>query len=128
MILVDTSVIIDYARGKDAKLIALLPTLPVIVCGIVRAELLCGARDPKHRGALLTLLAAYNHLAIPDSIWDTVGDNLAALRSQGITVPFPDAVIATLGIDHNLDVWARDPHFPMMQKVLPTLKLFQEPP
>ncbi len=27
MILVDTSVVIDYARGKDPKLIALLPTL-----------------------------------------------------------------------------------------------------
>jgi hypothetical protein len=34
MILIDTSVVIDYARGKDAKLVARLPTLPVVVCGI----------------------------------------------------------------------------------------------
>jgi predicted nucleic acid-binding protein len=64
MILVDTSVAIDYARGKDAKLVALMHTLPVVVCGIVRAELLCGARDPKHRSDLLALLAAFNQLAI----------------------------------------------------------------
>ena len=65
MILVDTSVVIDFARGKDAKLVAHLPTLPVAVCGLVRAELLCGTRDPKHRADLLTLLATFNHLAIP---------------------------------------------------------------
>jgi predicted nucleic acid-binding protein len=80
MILVDTSVVIDFARGKDAKLIAHLPTLSVAICGIARAELLCGARDAKHRADLLTLLATFNRLAIPDSIWDMVGDNLAALR------------------------------------------------
>jgi len=128
MILVDTSVVIDYARGKDAKLAAHLPTLSVAVCGITRAELLCGARDPKHRTDLLTLLSTFNQLAIPDSIWDTVGDNLASLRSKGITVPLPDAVIATMGIDNDLEVWSRDPHFTAMQKILPRLRLYQEPP
>jgi predicted nucleic acid-binding protein len=59
MILVDTSVVIDCARGKDSKLIALLPTLPVADCGIVRTEVLCGARDAKHRADLLTVLGAF---------------------------------------------------------------------
>ena len=128
MILVDTSVAVDYARGKDAKLIALMPTLPVVVCGIVRAELLCGARDPKHKSDLLSLLAAFSQLAILDSVWDIVGDNLAILRARGITVPFPDAVIATLGIESHLEVWARDPHFLAMQSAIPALRLFVEPP
>jgi len=94
----------------------------------VRTELLCGARDPKHRADLLTLLATCNQLAIPDSIWDTMGDNLAALRSKGVTVPLPDAVIATLGIENNMEVWSRNPHFPAMQKILPALRLYPEPP
>jgi len=128
MILVDTSVVIDFARGKDAKLIAHLPTLSVAICGITRAELLCGARDPKHRADLLTLLATFNQLAIPDSIWDMVGDNLAALRLKGTTVAIPDAAIATLGIASGMEVWARDIHFPAMERILPGLKLYQEPP
>jgi predicted nucleic acid-binding protein len=128
MILVDTSVVIDFVRGKDPKLAALLPTLQVAICGLVRSELLCGARDPKHRADLLTLLATFNHLAFPETVWDAVGDNLAALRTSGITVPFPDAAVATLAIDNNLLVWARDPHFASMQKVLPGLQLFPEPP
>jgi predicted nucleic acid-binding protein len=57
-----------------------------------------------------------------------VGDNLAALRRGGITVPFPDTVIATVGIENDVEVWTRDPHFPAMQSVLPQLKLLQEPP
>jgi predicted nucleic acid-binding protein len=74
------------------------------------------------------LLASFSHLAISDSLWDTVGDNLAALRLKGITVPLPDATIATLGIENNIEVWTRDPHFAAIQKILPQLRLFQEPP
>ncbi len=128
MILVDTSVVIDYTRGQDPKLQALLLALPVTLCGLTRAEVLCGSRDPAHRQILLRALAAFQFVSIPDTLWDAVGDNLAALRSKGITVPLPDAVIATLGIENDIEVWARDPHFPMMHKVLPRLKLFQEPP
>jgi hypothetical protein len=54
--------------------------------------------------------------------------NLAKLRANGLTVPFPDAVIATLGMENDLEVWARDAHFPAMQRVLTKLNLYQEPP
>lgn len=128
MILVDTSVVIDYAKGRDAKLAALLPTLAVAICGVVRAELLCGARDAKHRADLMTLLGTFQQVTIPDLLWDVVGDHLAVLRSSGITVPFPDMVIATLGIHHGVEVWARDLHYPAMRAALPGLRLFQEPP
>ena len=39
-----------------------------------------------------------------------------------------NVLLATVGIHHSLEVWARDQHFPLMQKHLPSLKLFQEPP
>lgn len=128
MILVDTSVVIDWERGKDIKLQALMPSLPVAVCGVTQAELLQGSRDPAHRHKLLADLAAFQFVPIPDSLWITVSDNLATLRSEGLTVPLPDAVIATLGIPNDIEVWARDPPFPAMQKLLPRLKLFAEPP
>lgn len=128
MILADTTVIIDYARGKDTKLVGLLPTLSVAVCGIVRAELLRGARDPKHQAALRTLLSTFHQIPTPEAIWDKVGENLATLRSRGITVPLPDAIIATLGIENGMEVWARDAHFPTMQTALTALMLYPEPP
>lgn len=128
MILVDSSVVIDYTRGKDLKLRALLPTKPVALCGVVRAEVLSGARNPADRSKLLAELSAFQHVPTPETLWDSVGDNLAALRAKEINVPLPDGVIASLAIDNNIEVWARDVHFPIMQRVLPRLKLFQEPP
>ena len=128
MIILDTSFVIDYARGKDAKLTTLIMRRPVAICGIVRAELLYGARDAAHRSHLLTILAVFTQISMPESIWNVVGDHLAALRRHGLTVPLLDAVIATLGIVNDLEVWTRDPHFPQMQPILPRLRLFQEPP
>jgi predicted nucleic acid-binding protein len=128
MILVDTSVVIDLSRGKDAKLLAILPTLPTAVCGITRAEVLRGARSTTHRLDFHTLLAPFRILTIPDLLWDQIGDNLAALRRSGIAVPFQDITIATTGIYHGVEVWTRDKQFRLMQTVLTQLKLFQEPP
>jgi predicted nucleic acid-binding protein len=128
VILVDTSIVIDYARGKNASLSALIPTVGAAICGIVRAELLCGARDTTHRAALHNLLATFHQIPISDSLWDTVGQNLAALHLHGLTLPFPDVVIATLGIDRGLRIWSTDPHFTTMQSTLPQLQLYHPPP
>ena len=128
MILVDASVAIDWSRGKDANLRRLTPSLPVAVCGVTQAEVLHGSIGPAHRQKLLNDPATFQLVPMPDALWITVGDNLAALRRRGIAVPFPDAVVAALGILNDIEVWASDTHFPLMQKVLPRLKLFQEPP
>jgi predicted nucleic acid-binding protein len=113
---------------QSAKLDHLLRTLPVAICGVVRAEILAGARNPKDRQRLITFLQPFQYVTMPESSWDRVGDNLAVLYAAGGPVPFPDAIIATLGIENDIEVWARDPHYQLIQKRLPALKLFQEPP
>jgi len=128
MILVDTGVLIDFLRTKDPKLDSLFRSNPVAICGVTHAEILAGARGAKDRQRLLVFLASFQYLPILETVWDIIGDNLAVLFARGITVPFADAVIATLAIENDCEVWARDPHFPMMQGVLPKLKLFHEPP
>ncbi len=128
MILVDAGVLIDFLRTKDPKLNKLFRSLPVAVCGVTRAEILAGARSTKDRQRLLRFLGTFQQMAIPEPFWDVAGENLAALYARGLTVPFPDAVIAALGIEYGVEVWARDPHFAAMQKILPGLTLFQEPP
>jgi hypothetical protein len=128
VILVDASVIIDYDRKKDAKLGQLLLSQFSAICGVTRAELLHGARLPAERSQLIGLLNSFVQIPIPDSLWDDVGDHLAILRHNGLTVPFQDAVVVTVGISLDIDVWARDAHFPRMQQHLPALRLFVEPP
>jgi predicted nucleic acid-binding protein len=128
MILVDASVLIDFLRTKDPKLDRQFRSEPVAVCGVTRAEILAGARRVPDRHRLLLFLNRFQQVPMPDGLWDMVGDNIAALNARGLTVPFPDAVVATLGIENDIEVWARDPHFPTMQKILARLKLFHEAP
>lgn len=128
MILVDTSVLIDYQRTRDPKLKQIFASSPVAICGATRAEVLHGARDPADRQQLLTLLNSFQQHLIPGNHLGRAWRPLAALRVVGLTIPFPDALIITVGITHNLEVWPHDKHFQDVQKVLPALKLYQEPP
>jgi predicted nucleic acid-binding protein len=128
MILTDTSVIIDYLRGQDAKLLALVPSLPLALPGLVRAELLCGANSPKQRTVIEATLNSFIQVPFPEPLWDQVGDLLALLRTTGLTVPFQDVLVATLGVHLDVEVWTRDRHYPDIQKRLRSLRLFQEPP
>lgn len=128
MILIDASVIIEYLRSPDPKLLSVLQSNGAAICGVTRAEVLAGSRSPQQRQRLTALLDSLSQIALDDAIWDDVGDHLATLRGSGITVPFPDAVLAALAIFMDLELWTRDQHFPLIQRVCPTLKLFQESP
>jgi predicted nucleic acid-binding protein len=128
MILVDTSVIIGYLKNPDPKVLGLFQTHQAAVCGITRAEVLHGARNPADRQRLLDQLNIFAQVAIPGATWDAVGDALAALRAAGVTVPFADVVLACVAIASGVEFWTRDQHFSLVQAVLPQLRLFQEPP
>lgn len=128
MILVDSSVIFDHTRNRDPRLAGWFKSLPVAICGIVRAEVLHGARAANDRAILEALLNRFGQLSMPETIWDIVGDNLCTLRTHGITVPMADAILATVAMAHNVELWTRDAHFKLIQQWLPALKLFQEPP
>src|SRR5262245_7643375 len=120
MILVDANVVIGYLKKPDPKILGLFQAHQAAICGITRAEVLHGARNPADRQRLLKLLNVFAQVAIPDSIWDTVGDTLAALRAAGVTVPFPDAVLACVAITCGVELWTRDQYFTLMQAVLPS--------
>src|SRR5690242_15412077 len=128
MILVDSSVVIDALRKPDPKLQGLFNSFQPAICGIALAEILHGARDPADYAKLLAALGAFPHVAMPESIWQIVGRNLWNLCSKGVTVPFQDVIIATVAIENGLELWTRDAQFQMVQVILPTVHLFQEPP
>ena len=128
MILTDTSVVIDFLRTGDPKMRQVFVTFDAAVCGVTRAEVLHGTRDPADFQRLVAALNAFQQVPLPESLWDIAGQNLAGLRAAGVSVPFGDAVIATVSLENNLELWTRDTQFGMIQKVLPQLRLFQEPP
>lgn len=128
MILTDTSVVIDYLRTGDPRLQQIFVNYDAAICGVTRAEVLHGARDPAQLQQLIAGLNVFRQLPIPDSLWDKIGQNLAILRAAGLTIPFVDVVLATVAIENDIELWTRDAHFANIQSVLSALKLFQEPP
>ena len=62
---------------------------------------------------------------IPD--WQILGDNLYNLRKKGISVPFSDAIIATIALKHGIPIWTGDRHFLLIQSVLTGLNIYQTP-
>jgi predicted nucleic acid-binding protein len=63
MILLDTSVVIDYLRTADARMLAVFQAEDAAICGVTRAEVLHGARDPAHRAQLIAALDAFGQEA-----------------------------------------------------------------
>lgn len=128
MLLVDTSVVIDYTRSADPGILAVFQAEDAAITGIIRAEVLHGARDPRHRAQLIAALDAFRQENMTPALWDQVGDSLAFLRTKGISVPFNDVSIAVLAIHLGVELWTRDQQFALIQGVLPALRLYTKHP
>ena len=99
----------------------LIRTRQVAVCGIVIAELMCGAKSPRERERIETALAGLDYLEMNRAAWRLVGDMLAELRREGVTVPMSDAILAALALQNDCRVLTRDRHFSDIPKLRLTL-------
>lgn len=127
MILLDTSILIDYLRSPSVEVLTLIELNDGAVCGVVRSEVLHGARSAEDLSGLISALDQFHQITTPENIWDELGRNLFILRKHGIRVPISDALIATLAIQNDLELWENDHHYPLMQRVMPGLRLFRPP-
>jgi predicted nucleic acid-binding protein len=127
MILVDTSILVDYLRQPSDEILNLFQTQKSTICGVIRAEVLAGVRDDREAEKVAHALDIFESIPIPETVWDIVGRNAALLRCQGIAVPFADMLIATLAIENKLTLWTKDLHFLRIRNILPTLALFSPP-
>lgn len=127
MILLDAGILIRYLRKPTPAGRRVLDSEPFAVVGVTRTELLCGASTPAQVRDVKIFLAGFASADTPEVVWTELGAHSAALRMAGITVPFPDAILAAVAMHHDVPVWASDAHFPMMRAVLPALKLYVPP-
>ena len=124
MILVDSSVWIDYFNGEDNKqtntLNDALGVRPVAVGDLILAEVLQGFKDDKD---YKTAKSLFDDLIIYDLVGKTMAiksaNNFRALRKKGITVRKPvDVIIATFCIEKKLPLLFLDKDFKPFVKYL----------
>jgi predicted nucleic acid-binding protein len=125
MILADTNIIIDYLKNTVSVYDAIIEKEEIATCGIIFAELLHGARSQSDVDNISAAIKNFHWIEIKDEIWEIVGNNLKNLRNHGVTLPFQDAILATVCILNNLTILSKDKHFDHIKKWLPDLKLYQ---
>jgi predicted nucleic acid-binding protein len=121
LVLVDTSAWIEFFRGTGHPVVVaqdrLLSDDRAAITGVIRAELLQGARAEAQKAALARQLAALHQLPDPPDLWDRVADLGYFLRRSGYEVRIPDLLIAAVALGHDVPVFALDAHFPAIARV-----------
>ena len=126
MILADSNIIIEYFRSRNSELSEKIDSMDIAVCGVIRTELLQGARNDKETDSLLEALNTFDTLPGDEYDWDGIGFMLQTMRSHGYTFPLADAIIAFTAIKYDIPLWTGDKHFKFIQGFYPELKLYGE--
>lgn len=117
MILVDTSVWIDYLNGVENSRTDLLDSSiaegTVAIGDLIFLEILQGIRNDKdYRQTKQSLLALDQHEMLGKEMAGKCADNYRALRKKGITIrKTADVIIATFCIENRLPLLFLDRDF-----------------
>lgn len=126
MILVDTSIVIEFARKPTLPVARVVLSGKPAVCGIVVAELYTGVRAEAERVDLKATLRLFGRVPIDEPVWELTERISGALARRGTKVKFQDAAITATAIHGDLPLWTRDSHFTWVQAAFPQLILFDE--
>ncbi|MDD2501765.1 MAG: PIN domain nuclease [Geobacter sp.] len=116
MVLVDTSIWIDFFQAPDSPTAEALATLitghnQVVLCGVVLQEVLQGIRGQRNFELVHERLTKFPFVDADKETWLQAANLYRNLRTKGITIPTTDATIAALTMQHNLLLFSRDRHF-----------------
>lgn len=131
MFLIDTSIWIDYLRGKHNPMVdffieIMSRNFPYCITGIIYQEILQGAASDKDLKQLILYLETQNffHLKDPVLSYQSAAKIYLEGRRQGITIRNSiDCLIAQVAIEHDLTLLHNDRDYLQINKVVPKLKL-----
>ena len=117
MILVDTSVWIDFFAGRDLPHVAaleqgILDNDDLALCGIVLTEILQGIADDTTYQRVRRYLRPLIMLPMPEQVFIRAADIYRTLRKQGITIrKSNDCIIAATALEHRCQLLHNDKDF-----------------
>lgn len=132
MILVDSSVWIDYFRSADTPQVAMLDSLlgrrPIAIGDLIAAEVLQGVRDEREFRLVEKVFGAFDHVELAGyALSVSAARNYRYLLGKGITVRKTiDTIIATRCIQDNLSLLHSDADFHPHEQHLGLKVAYQE--
>ncbi len=125
MVLVDTSVWIDFFAGRDLPHVAtleqhILDNENLALCGIILTEILQGIGNDKQHKRVQGFLKPLIHLPMSEAVFIHAADIYRTLRKQGITIrKSHDCIIAATAITHDCHLLHNDRDFLPIAKYFP---------
>ena len=122
MILVDTTVWIDFFTGKPTPQVDILELLisegqDICVCGLVLTEVLQGVREEDQYKKIKTHFENLVFLPMTQAMHLHSAEIYRYLRKKGITVRKPiDCMIASVAIAHKVQLLHNDKDFTPIEK------------
>ena len=113
-VIVDTSLYIQWLRQRADFLSLLRPWLAqgrLLVCGVIRVEVLRGVLDPRQRDNVMEVFQLASEVQLTPSFWGEVADMAWTLDRRGMVIPTPDLAIAHCAMKHDATLVALDDHF-----------------
>ena len=125
MILVDTSVWIDFFAGRNLPQVQVLEYLiqtdaDLALCGIILTEILQGISNDKQHQQVRDYLEPLLRLEITEAIWLEAAELYRNLRKQGITIrKTNDCIIAATALHYQARLLHNDRDFEAIQQHYP---------
>ena len=122
MILVDTTVWIDFFRGKPSPQINLFETAiehqqEIFICGVILTEILQGVHESKEYKIVSTALEPFSYIEMSRETYIGAADIYRKLRIKGFTVrKIVYCLIAACAIENNLLLLHNDKDFTPIAK------------
>ena len=122
MIIVDTSVWIDFFYGKDSPEVHALERVlaaeeDICVCGVILTEILQGIREDRDCRETLSRFESFIFLPMSQRTFVKAAELYRTLRHKGITIRNAvDCLIAAVAIEHDIPLLHKDRDFNAIAK------------
>lgn len=128
MVIIDTSAWIEFFRRQGAAEVklamrGLLDDYEATLCGPTEMEFL-GGTSPHEKDRIQAWFNVLPYVRSNQRLWRKAANTCSLLRKNGLTIPWNDALIATIGLEQDCRIYAIDQHFTAMSPLL-GLKLYE---
>ncbi len=117
MVLVDTSVWIDFFKNKESAEVNLLQRAivdreDIAICGLILTDVLQGIKTNKEYDLVLESFESLSFLEMDKEVYILAANIYRELRKNGITIRKSiDCLIAAVAISHNIPLLHNDKDF-----------------
>ena len=130
-VLVDSSAWLEFFKPSGKPLFkeiiaGLIKEQVIVIPGIIKVEILRGSRSHQEYQMLDNTLGGVRYLNVSEVFWSRLSFFNYDLSRKGVNVPLPDAYIALLAIENDVELLHYDRHLDLIAGKT-KLKVFKLP-